>query len=116
MQIDKPCDGPAAREAHEVDGPAEWCIETDTQYNVIARRNALMALWAGSKMGLEGPAMSHYASILHLSDYQVAGDADIVGKVCSDLASHGLAMDEADVRRKLWEFHKEALRQSSATD
>lgn len=115
MQIEKPRNPAPAR---DVGGarPVDWCIETDTMYNVIARRNALMALWAGRQMGLEGRVMSDYAGIVHFSDYQVAGDDDIVGRVCSDLAAHGLAIDEADVRRKLSEFHKEALRQSIATD
>lgn len=115
MQTKKPADAVATR---EVGGAnlAGWCPDSDTMYNVIARRNALMALWAGRKMGLEGRVMSHYAGLVHFSDYQVVGDDDIVSKVCSDLAAHGLAIGEADVRRKLSEFHKEALRQSIATD
>lgn len=116
MQIEKPGDAVATGEVRGGSGPADWCIESDTMYNVIARRNALMALWAGRKMGLDGRAMFHYAVLVHFSDYQVAGDADIVGKVCSDLAAHGLEIREADVRRKLSEFHKEALRQSITTD
>lgn len=116
MQIEKPGDAVASREVHGGSAPADWCLESDTMYNVIARRNALMGLWAGRKMGLEGPAMSHYAGIVHFSDYQVAGDADVVRRVCSDLAAHGLDIREADVRQKLSEFHREALRQSIATD
>jgi len=115
MRIRKPGD---AVESRDVRGAnlADWCPESDTMFNVIARRNALIALWAGRKLGLEGRAMSDYAGLVHFSDYQVAGDADIVGKVSSDLAAHGLAIGEADVRRKLSEFHKEALRQSITTD
>jgi len=85
-------------------------------HNVIARRNALVALWAGRKMGLQGPELSRYAGAVHLSDYQVDGDADIVSKVCGDLVADGFEISEAEVRRKLSEFHKEALRQSNATD
>ena len=99
-----------------VTGPDNWCIETDTMHNVIARRNSLIALWAGRKMGLQGPAMSRYVGDVHFSDYRVVGDADVVGKVCGDLRSYGFEIAEADVRRKLSEFHREALRQTSATD
>jgi len=117
MQTEKP--GAATVIHRHADGrtmPAHWCIESDTTHNVIARRNALMALWAGRQLGLQGAEMAPYARSVHFSDYQVDGDADIVCKVRSDLAEHGVEIDDADVRRKLWEFHKEALRQSSATD
>ena len=60
--------------------------------------------------------MSRYASDVHFSDYEVVGDTDIVGKVCADLLGFGLEIAEADLRRKLSEFHKEALRQTNATD
>ena len=117
MQTEKP--GAAAvthRQAGSRTMPANWCVESDTMHNVIARRNALMALWAGRLLGLQGPEMAHYAGSVHFSDYQVDGDADIVSKVCGDLVANGLQITEADVRRKLSEFHKEAWRQSSATD
>lgn len=97
-------------------GGTEWCIEADTMHNVIARRNVLIALWAGRKMGLHGPAMSRYAGDVHFSDYEIVGDADVVGKVCGDLVAFGFEIAEADVRRKLSELHKEALRQTNATD
>jgi hypothetical protein len=116
MQTEKPGGAAARREAGGEPDQANWCPESDTMYNVIARRNALIALWAGRKMGLEGGEMSLYAGQVHFSDYQVVGDVDIVGKVCSDLAAHGLEIGEADVRRKLSECHKEALRQSITTD
>jgi hypothetical protein len=116
MQIEKPGDVVEPRKAHGDSGPDDWCLESDTMHNVIARRNALLGLWAGRKIGLEGPAMSHYAGLIHFSDFEVPGDADIVRRVCSDLAAHGLEFREAEVRRKLSEFHREALRQTIATD
>ena len=116
MQIEKTADDVEPCVAQDRSTSADWCPESDTMYNVIARRNALLALWAGRKLGLEGPEMSRYAGLVHFSDFEVAGDADIVGRVCRDLAAHGLAIGEADVRRKLVQFHKVALRQSIMTD
>lgn len=118
MQPTKPLTLTAVTDRQEEGGaiPTDWCIEADTMHNVIARRNALVALWAGRKMGLSDAEMTRYAGAVHFSDYQVAGDADIVGKVRDDLRAHGIEIGEADVRRKLAEFHKEALRQSIATD
>jgi hypothetical protein len=118
MQSSKPRTLVAATHRQDAGGevPVNWCIEADTLHNVIARRNALVALWAGRKMGLSEAEMTRYAGAVHFSDYQVVGDADIVGKVRDDLQAHGIEIGEADVRRKLAEFHKEALRQSHATD
>lgn len=116
MQIEKPRNAVPAREVHGGLGPGDGWLESDLVDNVIARRNALMALWAGREMGLDGPAMSTYAGRVHSSDLRVAGDSDLIGRVCRDLAAHGLHVREADVMRKLSEFHKEALRQSISTD
>jgi len=95
---------------------ADWCIDADTRDNVIARRNVLAALWAGRLMGLSETEMTAYAVEVHLADFTLTGDRDVVEKLTRDLASRGLALDEADIREKLSALHAEALRQSGATD
>jgi hypothetical protein len=96
--------------------PVAWCPDADTRDNVVARRNVLAALWAGRLMGLSGSAMSAYAVELHLADYELAGDADVVGKIATDLNRKGLPIPEGVVREKLGQFHREALTQLGATD
>ncbi len=93
-----------------------WCPEADTRDNVIARRNVLAALWAGRLLGLSGAAMTAYAVELHLADYDCPGDADVVGKIASDLNRGGVPISETIVREKLRLFHREALSQLGATD
>lgn len=93
-----------------------WCPEDDTRDNVVARRNVLAALWAGELMGLSGPALTAYAVEVHLADFSVWGDADIIAKLAGDLHGAGLPVRPTEVRAKLSAFHREALLQTMATD
>lgn len=95
---------------------ADWCIDQDTRDNVIARRNVLAALWAGRLMGLSEAEITAYAVQVHLVDFEMTGDADVVGKLARDLAARGHAVDPSAIRAQLQAFHAQALREASATD
>jgi hypothetical protein len=97
-------------------GVPSWCPDDDTRDNVVARRNVLAALWAGRNMGLTGPALTSYAVEVHMSDFAMSGDTDIVAKLVGDLHGAGLSIRPSEVRAKLSAFHQEALRQTAATD
>jgi len=97
--------------------PADaFCPDDDTRDNAIARRNVLVALWAGSLMGLQGSALSAYAVEVHAADHLVTGDADVIAKLRADLAAAGVTVGDAEIRARLEGFHREALRQVRATD
>lgn len=96
--------------------PLGWCPEEDTRHNVIARRNVLAALWAGSLMGLKGDALTRYAVEVHSADYRLPGDDDIVDKLSADLSGCGIAVNHAQVRAHLKNCHRQALLQLLATD
>ena len=110
----------AAVPAHLTAGVATpdspWCPDEDTRYSIIARRNVLTALWAGRLIGLEGSALTAYAVEVHRADFAVAGDSDIVAKVVLDLHRAGVPVRPTEVQARLKLFHREALRQTSATD
>jgi hypothetical protein len=91
-------------------------LEADTRHNVIARRNLLAALWAGRLMGLTEPETSAYAVQVHLADFRVQGDADVVEKLVRDLGERGHPVTPEAVRERLRACHREALTQLSETD
>lgn len=93
-----------------------WCPDEDTRDNVVARRNVLAALWAGQLRGLTGPALTAYAVEVHLADFTMPGDADVVEKIASDLRRAGLTADPDDIRARLAAFHRQALTQTNVTD
>ena len=106
---------PSPRQPTAPDASA-WCIDADTRDNVIARRNVLAALWAGELMGLADPACTAYAVQVHLADYEVSGDADVVAKITRDLNDKGLPISADAVREKLCAFHRQSLMQLGTTD
>lgn len=93
-----------------------WCPDDETRHNVIARRNVLFALWAGGEMRLTGAELTAYSVEVHVSDYEVTGDGDILAKVLDDLHAAGLPYRLAELRQRLAECHRKALQQTNATD
>ena len=73
---------------------SSWCIEDDTRDYVIARRNVLAGLWAGRLLGLSNAELTAYAVEVHMADFKVEGDTDIVLKVANDLSDGGLFHSE----------------------
>ena len=95
---------------------ASWCIDSDTRDNVIARRNVLAGLWAGRLLGLADADLTAYAVEVHLADFEMDGDADVVRKMTEDLSGGGVPRSAQHVQDKLSQFHLEAFRQTGATD
>lgn len=95
---------------------AGWCPEADTRDSVVARRNVLLALWAGRLMALPETELGAYAAAVHRADFAAPGDADVVEKVARDLKGAGVPAALETVRAALSACHREALRQTATTD
>lgn len=102
--------------AADVAPASRWCPEHDTRHSVLARRNALLGLWAGRAMGYSGDALTAYAAAVHRADFELPGDQDVVSKVTADLHRAGIAMRPTEIRARLVACHREALRQTLVTD
>ncbi len=94
----------------------DWCIDAETRHAIIARRNVLAALWAGRLIGKQGDELERYAREVHLADFEVQGDADIVAKLGRDLVAAGFPEEAKSVRLRLARFQKQAWRDSVVTD
>lgn len=92
------------------------CIDTDTRDNVLARRNVLAGLWAGRLMQLRDDGVQGYAAAVHHADFCEPGDEDVVDKLFGDLTRCGVAITREEVRRKLYEFYRQAIMQTRETD
>lgn len=95
---------------------SSWCLDIDTRDCVIARWNVLAGHWAGRLLGLSNADLSSYTAEVHLADFEMDGDGDIVGKVARDLAVHSPSLSEQQVREKLHAYHREAFCQNAVTD
>lgn len=88
-----------------------WCPEADTRDSVRARRDALVGLWAGRLMRLDGDTLTIYAAEVHACGS--IGDADeiVVQKIWYDFGRAGVAISTAEIRQKLDELERTAVEQ-----
>ena len=89
----------------------KFARDEDMAFRVVARRNKLLGQWAAALMKLTPEESSSYATAVVQAEFEEAGDEDVVRKLLGDMASAGVDIDEASVRRALAEKAVEARRQ-----
>lgn len=90
---------------------AKFARDGELRFKAEARRNKLLGLWAAEQMGLSESHAKDYAAEVVASDFEEAGDEDVIRKVLGDLTGAGCDLDEAAVRAALDEKSVEAKRQ-----
>jgi hypothetical protein len=85
--------------------------EQDIAFRVTARRNKLVGQWAAKRMNLTPEESESYAKSVVQSDFEEAGDEDLIRKLLGDLISAGVAATDDDVRTALGQMAVEARRQ-----
>ena len=73
--------------------------DQELQFKVSARRNRLLGEWAAAKLGKVDAAA--YAKEVVASDFEKAGDSDVVEKLLGDAKAAGVALTEAEVRAQM---------------
>jgi hypothetical protein len=82
-------------------------------FMAIARRNRLLAVWAGEKLGKSATAdLNAYRIEVFRSDLEEVGDEDVLRKVVHDVAACGISA--AEVRSKMDELLIQAACQIAA--
>jgi hypothetical protein len=90
---------------------AKFAHDEEMKFRIIARRNRLLGAWAARQMGLSEAETESYAKDVVRSDFEEAGDHDVVRKVLGDLTAAGIECDEASVVEALRNKEIEARRQ-----
>ena len=90
---------------------AKYARDEEMQFRVIARRNRLLGQWAARRMGLTEAEADGYAKDVVRSEFEEAGDHDVVRKVLGDLTAAGVDTDEDQVREAFKNKEIEARRQ-----
>jgi hypothetical protein len=89
--------------------------DADLRFKATARRNKLLGLWAAERLGKSGAEADAYAKSVVLSDFEEAGDADVLRKVYGDLEAAGVAdASEADVRSRMDALMAQAVKEIMA--
>ncbi len=89
----------------------KFAHDEELRFKATARRNKLLGLWAAEKLGLEGDAAAGYAKEVVASDFEEAGDDDVVRKVMADFAAKSVDQSEHQLRRTMDELMATAVDQ-----
>ena len=87
---------------------SKYAHDEEMQFRANARRNRLLGLWAAELLGKTGDAATAYATEVVKSDFQEAGDDDVLRKVAGDLAGKATA---EEIRARMDALLVEAKRQ-----
>ena len=90
---------------------SKFAHDEEMKFRITARRNRLLGEWAARQMGLSEVETESYAKDVIHSDFEEAGDHDVIRKVLGDLTAAGVEMDEDKVREALRNKEIEARRQ-----
>ena len=90
---------------------AKFARDEEMQFRVIARRNRLLGEWAARRMGLTDAEAESYAKDVVRSDFEEAGENDVIRKVLGDLTAAGIDCDEDKIAEALRNKEIEARRQ-----
>ena len=90
---------------------AKFAHDEEMQFRITARRNRLLGEWAARQMGLNDAEMDSYAKDVVRSDFEEAGENDVIRKVLGDLTAAGVDCDEDRIAEALRNKEIEARRQ-----
>ncbi len=77
---------------------AKFAHDSELQFKAEARRNKIVAHWAGGLLGKTGDDLDAYTREVIKSDMEESGAEDVVRKLTADLTGHAT---EADIRQQL---------------
>ena len=80
---------------------SKFAFDEEMRFKATARRNKLLGLWAAEKLGKSGADADAYAKEVVASDFEEAGDADVLRKVQKDFAAAGVDQSETQIRRAM---------------
>ena len=90
---------------------SKFAHDEEMKFRITARRNRLLGEWAARQMGLSDVEAESYAKDVVRSDFEEAGEHDVIRKVLGDLTSAGIDCDEQQVSDALRNKEIEARRQ-----
>jgi hypothetical protein len=90
---------------------SKFAHDEEMRFRITARRNRLLGEWAARQMGLSEVETESYAKDVVRSDFEEAGEHDVIRKVLGDLTSAGVDCDEERVREILRNKEIDARRQ-----
>ena len=92
----------------------KYALDEEQKFKAMNRRNKLLGLWAAEKMGQSGDDAAAYAKEVVASDFDEAGDDDVLRKVLADLTAKVVTITEPELRAKMDSLVADAVAQVKA--
>ncbi len=90
---------------------SKFAHDEEMKFRILARRNRLLGEWAARQMGLNEAESESYAKDVIRSDFEEAGEHDVIRKVLGDLTTAGVESSEDEVAEALRNKEIDARRQ-----
>ena len=89
----------------------KFAFDEELRFKATVRRNKTLGLWAAEKLGKTGDEASAYAKEVVNSDFEEAGDHDVLRKIRKDFDAAGVEQSDHQIRRTMDELFAKALQQ-----
>jgi hypothetical protein len=89
----------------------KFAMDQDLRFKAEARRNKLLAEWAGAKLGITGAALEDYIKAVRKADLAEKGDEDVVRKLRKDFDDKGIKVSDDEIRSAMMDFLAAAVQQ-----
>ena len=89
----------------------KFAMDQELRFKAEARRNKLLAEWAGAKLGLSGPALEDYVRAVRKADLAEKGDEDVFRKVRKDFDDKAVQVTDSELRLAIVDFLGKAIAQ-----
>ena len=84
----------------------KFAHDEELQFKVSARKNKYLGQWASQILGYDQEKENEYIQAVLKSDFEEAGDEDVIRKLKADLADHNIS--EEEIRKKMNELNEKA--------
>ncbi|MFY0614818.1 MAG: DUF1476 domain-containing protein [Hyphomicrobiaceae bacterium] len=87
----------------------KFAHDAELKFKAEARRNKMLAEWAGAKMGMGEDEIANYIKDVRRADLEEAGDDDVFRKVRTDFDAKGTAVTDDELREQMSTFLAKAV-------
>ena len=89
----------------------KFALDQELRFKAEARRNKMLAEWAGGKLGLSGQALEDYVKAVRKADLAEKGDEDVFRKIRKDFDAQGVKVTDSELRVAIVDFLGKAVAQ-----
>lgn len=87
----------------------KFAHDADLKFKAEARRNKMLAEWAGAKLNMTPAQIADYVKDVRRADLAEKGDEDVFRKLRADFDRHKVAVSDQELRTQMHEMLARAV-------